>query len=158
MYINIQTQTAAHTRDIRKSHPNMSLPDGVDLTDLGYALLEPVARPEPGEGEIVRKGDPEEYEAGKWRETWIVEAAPPPPVPQAVSRLQARLALIQIGKWEITKAYFEEPERTAEEIAFFEDSTVYRRDNPVMIAAAAYVGVTEEQLDDLFRLAATLVA
>jgi hypothetical protein len=77
-------------------------------------------------------------------------------VPQEVSRLQARLALISIDKWDITKAYFEEPERTAEEVAFFEDATVYRRDNPVMIAAAESVGVTETELDELFRLAATL--
>jgi hypothetical protein len=80
----------------------------------------------------------------------------PTPVPEEVSRLQARLALIEIGKWQVTKEYFQAPERNDKEVAFFEDATVYRRDNPVMLAAAEAVGVTEEQLDDLFRLAATL--
>ena len=156
MHINTQTQEPISIRDIRKAHPNMSIPAEADLTHLGYALIEPVPRPEPGDSEVIVKGAPEQYEPGKWRETWLIEQAPPPPVPQEVSRLQARLALISIDKWDITKAYFEAPERTAEEVAFFEDATVYRRDNPVMISAAASVGVTEAELDDLFQLAATL--
>jgi hypothetical protein len=156
MHINPQTQTPITPREIRALHPNTTIGPNADFAALGYPEIEPVPRSEPGEGEIVRKGAPEQYEPGKWRETWTIDAAPPPPVPQEVSRLQARLALISIDKWDITKAYFEEPERTAEEVAFFEDATVYRRDNPVMIAAAESVGVTETELDELFRLAVTL--
>lgn len=60
------------TSQIRKLHPQVSIPDGADLTDLGYAVIETVAQPTPTATQRVTAGAPEEYETGKWRETWVV--------------------------------------------------------------------------------------
>jgi len=64
------------TSQVRKLNPQVSIPDGADLTDIGYYLIEPVAAPTPNPGERVTAGDPEEYETGKWRETWLVTDTP----------------------------------------------------------------------------------
>jgi len=61
---------------IRTANPNMSIPDGADLSDIGYFTIEPVAAPTPNPGERVTAGDPEEYAPGQWRETWAVTAIP----------------------------------------------------------------------------------
>jgi len=64
------------TSQIRKLNPQVSIPDGADLTDIGYFTIEPVAAPIHNPGERVTAGDPEEYAPGQWRETWIVTAIP----------------------------------------------------------------------------------
>jgi len=64
------------TSQVRKLNPQVSIPDGADLTDIGYYLIEPVAAPTPNPGERVTAGDPEEYAPGQWRETWAVIAIP----------------------------------------------------------------------------------
>jgi len=74
MYIKDAIQYPIHT--IRTANPNMSIPDGADLTDIGYFTIEPVAAPTPNPGERVTAGDPEEYAPGQWRETWAVTAIP----------------------------------------------------------------------------------
>lgn len=74
MYLKDSTQYTI--RQIRKLHPQVSIPDGADLTDLGYYRIEPVTQPTAQPGERVTAGDPEEYAPGKWRETWIVTAIP----------------------------------------------------------------------------------
>ena len=74
MNINPTTGKMISLREVRSLHPNMSIGPNTDISSLGYPVLEPVAQPTPAEGQIVRKGDPEEYEPEKWRETWIVEA------------------------------------------------------------------------------------
>jgi hypothetical protein len=74
MYIKDSIQYPLHS--IRIAHPNMSIPDGADLTDLGYFAISPVAAPTPNPGERVTAGDPEEVAPGQWRETWIVTTIP----------------------------------------------------------------------------------
>lgn len=147
----IKDQTQYTLAQIRRDNPNISIPNGEpDLTHLGYAKIEEVTPPTPGEGQIVRQGDPEEYAPGQWRQTWIVEDAPPPSIPSQVERLQARLALIAAGLWDAVVAYFADPSRTAEELAFWEDARVWRRDDPIIAAAGAALGLTTEQVDALF--------
>jgi hypothetical protein len=73
-----------------------------------------------------------------------------------VERLQARLALIQDGRWEAVVSYFADQSRTASEMAFWEDARTWRRDDPTVMAAGAALGLTEAQVDDLFKLAVTL--
>jgi len=73
-----------------------------------------------------------------------------------VTRLQARLALIQAELWAFIEAYFSDPARTPAEIAYFADAQTWRRDDPTLQSAATALSLTEAQLDDLFALAATL--
>jgi hypothetical protein len=74
------------------------------------------------------------------------------------SRLQARLALIDApdpaaaedSLWDAILAYFDEPARTAAELAYWEEARTWRRDDPVLAAAATALGLDDPALDALF--------
>jgi hypothetical protein len=78
------------------------------------------------------------------------------PVPQSVSPLQAYLALDQAGVASAFEAWASNPARSFAEKAFINRAQEWRRDDPVLSAGAAALGLTDEQLDGLFVLAATL--
>ncbi len=80
----------------------------------------------------------------------------PPAVPTSVTRLQARLALIDAALWDAVTAYFTDPARTAAEQAFWEDAVNWQRNDPVLNAGATALGLTEQQVDDLFVAAKAL--
>ena len=81
----------------------------------------------------------------------------PPDVP-TITALQGMLA-IQAGgmvagfnTWKATL----DPVDDFAVIAFFEKAPTWRRDNPYLIQGATALGLTSEQIDSLFALAATL--
>jgi len=154
-YIEVATGAVLRIRQIRQAHPNMSIPDNADLDALGYTKIEPAgAKPDITDDQIIRQStEPEEYEPGKWRWTWVVEDKP---VPQSVTRLQARLALIEANLWDAVTAYFQAAERTPAELAFFEDAQNWNRNDPVVIAASSALGLNDEQIDALFLAAAQM--
>lgn len=73
---------------------------------------------------------------------------------QSITRLQARLALIDEGLWEAVMAFAAQADARTQ--AFFEDAQTWKRQDPTLIAAAPLLGLSAEQLDQLFKLAATL--
>lgn len=80
------------------------------------------------------------------------------PVPQSVTRRQARLALLQAGLLDLVETAIEsmdEPARSAARIEW-EDATEIRRDHALIAALAAEVELTDEQIDNLFKAAAAL--
>ena len=79
---------------------------------------------------------------------------PLPSVPQVVSPLQARLALMRMGlreQVETAVALASEDVRVSWEYA-----TEIRRQSPLITALAPALGLTDVALDQLFTLAATL--
>lgn len=84
---------------------------------------------------------------------------PPEPVPQSVTRAQGKAALIQAGLWSAVVSYVEgiaDPtEKALAEVAL-NDTLEWQRSSPFLNSAAAALGLTDEQLDDLFRQAATI--
>ena len=94
---------------------------------------------------VTEPGDMEPVFAGGWKTA---------PIPEQVSRLQARLALIEVDLWDAVVAYFADPDRTPAEMAFWEDAQTWRRADPVIAAAGTALGLTAEQIDELFRNAA----
>lgn len=75
------------------------------------------------------------------------------PVPAFVTPLQMRKALRASGLTESVQAYLAQaPDETVEA---WEYATQVDRNNEMIEAAAAALGMTEAQRDDLFRLAAT---
>lgn len=77
------------------------------------------------------------------------------PVPQFVTPLQARRALLAAGKLAEVQAYVDAA--TADVQLAWEYATEIRRDNPIILAAAGELEWTEQQLDQLFIDAAGLV-
>lgn len=71
--------------------------------------------------------------------------------PLRISKLYARILLSRLGHWDTIKDYFNQPERTEEEKAFFEDATTWRRDDPLINNLTSnLLNMTTEEVDDLF--------
>ena len=85
--------------------------------------------------------------------------APPDPVPQVVTRAQGKAALISAGLWDAVLAYVngiqDATERALAEVALH-DTLEWRRDSPFLNAAATAIGLTKDDLDNLFRRAAKI--
>lgn len=83
-----------------------------------------------------------------------------PAVPQSVSRAQGKAALITAGLWDQVLAYVDgiaDPTQQALARVALDDTTEWRRDSPLLATAAAALGLSEQQLDDLFVAAAAIV-
>lgn len=119
-------------------------------------LFDPENPPQPN-----TYGVPDEVEV-----SWIKNAeglfvAPPPqpsPVPVEVSVFQGCAALQQAGILDEVEAYFAAlPDDDISKLAW-KKMTVFRRDSALMTSVGATFGLTSEQIDDLFRFAATIYA
>jgi hypothetical protein len=80
------------------------------------------------------------------------------PVPSEITKRQARQQLISMGMIDsvqpVIDAIADATERALVQ-SFWDDSSVYERNHPQMIALSAAIGMTEQQLDDAF-IAASL--
>jgi hypothetical protein len=88
-------------------------------------------------------------------------AAPPyiiPPVPSSVSRFQARAALHLAGYLAAVDAAMQAPETDFLAKLAWQDAQEFYRSSPLVIAMGASLGLSSEQLDDLFRFASTIKA
>lgn len=100
---------------------------------------------------IVREMTPEEiaeFEASR--------TAGPPPVPQRVTRRQARLALLQAGLLGQVEEMMTAPATPAAVRITYEDATEWWRDDPLVASLGGALGLTAADIDELFRAAAAL--
>ena len=150
-YVNSKTLEVVSLDTIRVNHPNVSIPDGADLTDIGYAkIYPPVVIPEVGPNQVLVSMAPELVD-GVWREVFAVETAPVS-VPQQVTMRQARLELLSRDLLDDVDAVIAVAGRAAQ--IEWEYASTVDRDNPVIAAVQQQQGMTDEQIDDLFREAA----
>ena len=150
-YINNVTGTIVSIDAIRETHPNMSIPDGADLTGIGYQRIYPAQTiPTPADGEIVVSKPPEKVD-GVWREVFALEPAPVF-VPQQVTMRQARLELLSRDLLDDVDAVIAVAGRAAQ--IEWEYASTVDRDNSVIAVVQQQQGMTDEQIDDLFREAA----
>ena len=92
----------------------------------------------------------------------VTASWPPPPgpapIPTVVSMRQARLALFQENKLDQVQPLIDammEPAKTTTQISW-DYATEVRRDDDLVAQLSEAMGLTEEDLDTLFTLAATL--
>ena len=97
---------------------------------------------------------------------WEVETAQPPEpeplppqVPQQVTRAQGKAVLIQMGLWQqvldFVAAIPDSTQRALAEVALH-DTQNWQRSSPFLNQAADALGLTPEQMDDLFRNASQI--
>jgi hypothetical protein len=93
---------------------------------------------------------------GAWRVA--AQQLQPPPLPETttITRAQGKAALIQAGMWDAVVAHVagiaDPTERALAEVALH-DTLQWHRNSPFLNAAAAALGLTDEQLDALFAVA-----
>lgn len=88
---------------------------------------------------------------------WAANEAAPAPAPQRVSMRQARRALRQVGLYEMVGDLIDgldEPAR-ADALIDWEFAQEVRRDFGLVLMLAPALGLDDDELDDLFRLAET---
>jgi len=172
--------------DLRRDNPQVSFPVKIpDATLAEYDVypLSPTPQPphDPAtqrvtEGQPVRQqvrnadgtfraDDPDtpEDEARRWVQTWIVTDKTPEEIAaelatwragMSVTPLQIRRALLAQGLLDDVTAFVEQAD--LERRMAWEYAVQIDRDNALIAAAAEAIGATSEDVDNLFRLAATL--
>lgn len=180
-YINTQThQYPVSEQDIRNFNPNTSFPTPFVAPD-EYAVVFPA--PQPTHDPIiqaVREIAPVLTDKGHYEQQWevvprfveytdeegvthtvaeqeaaAIEADRKSKVPQVISRRQAKQALLKAGLLDVADAAISASGDRAAQIDWV-DAQEFRRDWATLISMQNALGLTDEQIDDLFRLAATL--
>ena len=145
---------------LRRDNPNVSFPkDPSEALLASYNVFKVTVDPMPSDGDIIAQGGFEERQ-GAWYRTWVVTNYTPEEKRQRmkVTMRQARLALLQqnlLSQVETAIAAMQDPEKSQVSIEWEYASTV-ERTSPWIGTMGNALGLTEEQLDDLFVLAATL--
>ena len=94
----------------------------------------------------------------------VADYVPPPPappqVPQQVTRAQGKVVLIQMGLWPQVVAFVEAIEdpmqKAIAQVAVYE-TLHWQRNSPFLNQAASALGISQEQMDDLFIAASQVV-
>lgn len=120
--------------------------------------ITPDRSPPPGKGLIPRVWSAPAVALG-WRWSDLTQGfVPPEPVPQSVSMRQARLALLAVGLEDDVEEMMGGLvglEGRAAQIEW-EYATEIRRNSPMLAMLAPMLGLTPDDLDNLFRKAAAL--
>jgi len=102
----------------------------------------------------VSVGDNVALDAESVTATWTAVETPVS-VPEQVTPLQARRALRAAGLFDAVAGWVAQQDADTQDA--WEYATVIERDNALLAGAAAALGMTEEQIDQLFILAATFI-
>lgn len=81
-----------------------------------------------------------------------------PKVPFVVSAFQARAALSRAGLLGYVNTLMDDPSTPEEAVLAWEYATEFRRDSPTVEAFSSLLGLSEEEVDSLFRTASTITA
>ena len=101
---------------------------------------------------------PDEFDVSTVGSLRVVDGALVEAVPQAVSRFQARMALRAAGMFDAVEAMMADPEAPIAAVEAWQTAQEFRRLSPTISAMAQALGLTDEQLDDLFRAAGKIEA
>ena len=132
--------------EIRQKNPNMSIPDNTDCSSLGFEFLEEVEKPKQ-EGFYAIEVAPINN-----KQTWeLIEI--PKEVPQEITPLQCKLQLLEIGLLDEVEALVTADRKVQ---LYWEYASVIERDNEILLMMAEQLGLTSEQVDEMFIEASKL--
>ena len=132
--------------EIRQLFPNMSIPADADCSSLGFEFLEEVAAPVK-EGFYVVEVAPVNN-----KQTWELRAIEID-VPTKISRLQAKLQLLEIGLLDEVEDLVAQDRKV--QLYWKEADNFYRTDS-ILLGMATALNLDGQQLDELFIEASKL--
>lgn len=145
---------------LRRDNPQVSFPREIPDERLADWGVYRVAKVEPPiydpETQTIEEGQPVQI-GDKWTQVWNVRELTTDElkarIPSSITKRQARQELIVsglIGAVEATIDAIQDPTQKALMLSWWNDSQTYDRDNPELISMADSIGLTEEQLDEMF--------
>jgi len=157
--VNNGTATPYSLAQLKRDNPQTSFPAKVSEQILASYDVYPLVNGARPANDIVQTG-PIELINGVWTQTYTGRDYTPEEKRSSmvVTMRQARLALLQqnlLSQVETAIAAMQDPEKSQVSIEWEYASTV-ERTSPWIGTMGTALGLTEEQLDDLFVLAATL--
>lgn len=101
--------------------------------------------------------DWQDYQAWRAAGNQPAPCTPPvPSVPQSVTRLQAKAALLQAGLLDAANAHFAQAGADPLARLAWAEATTFERDSRLVAATAAALNLSSAQVDDLFRTASEI--
>jgi hypothetical protein len=162
MYVKLNGDTPIYpyTLDtLRAENPETAFsvaPSAASLADFGVYPVEEVTQPAIDPGEVIEGGV--EKVGGVWKQKWTVRAMTPEEmkalVPQVISMRQARLALLAADQLTAADAAVAAAGGAAQ--IEWEYAAEVRRDHPLIAGIGGALGLTEEEIDELFKAAGAL--
>ena len=132
--------------EIRQENTNMSIPDNTDCSFLGYETLIEVEQPKQEGFHAVEVAPVNNVQ------TWEL-VANAVAVPQSITPLQAKLQLLKLGLLDEVETLVT-GDRTSQ--LYWEYASAIDRDNPMLLSMANSLGLTSEQVDEMFIEASKL--
>jgi len=141
----------------------VGLPNSLESTKaerlyaLGWRQVKGLPKPTDGSG--YEYTHPFTYDAdedavyGTWQQTNVHEEIKDSQRNRAtLTRSEFKLALLDRGELDNVKAAMSDPSADPRAVILWEDANEFRRTNKDLLALAAELGYTEEQLDDIFGI------
>jgi hypothetical protein len=125
-----------------KKHP--------DPQTLASCFEVPIGTPVPVGYEVMSLADFDAWKAAELASGWR-PAAETQPVPQTITPWQLRKALNQLGLRNAVEAAIAQADQDTKD--GWEFATEFRRDDEMLNAMASALGISDSELDDIFRLA-----
>lgn len=150
--------------ELKATQPNTSWPAQMTPDVLARYDVYPVvvtgAQYDPATQVATLDGCEYNADAGRWETVWAVRDKTSEELEEDlaawresawVTPLEGLLAIDQIGIAGAFAAWAASPERTFAQRAFLDKAQAWKRNDPVLSAGAAALGITQEQLDQIFR-------
>ena len=151
----------------RAAYPRTAFPAALgnsQLNSRGYYRVKKLPKPDTTDIEVAELGGPTQDVNGQWVREWTVRGKTAEELAEALAAERANMKCTrQQGKlalgptvWASVLTMVDDPDTPWGLRVAIEDTVEWRRTDEDMQALVWAMGLTEEQADDLFRLAMTL--
>lgn len=140
----------------------------VRIDNQGYFVEDiPVTDPQEAGADIVFAPVPQPCMQPRWDGTQWVEEKPEELVGRSlkvwrattvVSAFQAQAALTQAGYMDDIQVILDDPETDPLTVLAWNKATTFKRTSPTLLELAGLLGLTDTEVDDLFKFATTIEA
>lgn len=86
-----------------------------------------------------------------WDGNTFTSSIPISPVPQIITRMQAKMALQQAGLLNSIQAHMDDPDMNPMYKIAWNEAQEFSRNSPTIAALQGILGLTDESIDNLFR-------